>query len=55
MKQRLCSAQDAVPGLARGQDSPLCQQIVKPRYERKPVTTPPANNHGQSEPPGARH
>ncbi len=55
MKQRLCGSQDAVPGLARGQDSPLCQQIVKPRYERKPVTTPPGNNHGHSEPPGARH
>ena len=55
MKQRLCRAGDAVPGLARGQDSALCQQILKPRFERKPVTTPPANNHGQSVPPGARH
>jgi len=55
MKQRLCGAQNAVPGLARGQDSPLCQQILKPRYERKPVTTPPANNRGQSAPPGTRH
>jgi hypothetical protein len=55
MKERLCRAQDAVPGLARGQDSPLCQQIVKPRPERKPVTTPPANNRGQSVPPGTRH
>jgi hypothetical protein len=55
MKQRLCRAQDAVPGLARGQDSPLCQQILKPRYERKPVTTPPPNNHGRSAPPGSRH
>jgi hypothetical protein len=54
MKQRLCRGQDAVPGLARGQDSPLCQQILKPRVERKPVTTPPANNHGQSAPPGAK-
>jgi len=27
---------------------------VKPRILRKPVTTPPANNHGQSLPPGAR-
>jgi hypothetical protein len=54
MKERLCRAQDAVPGLTRGQDSPLCQRIVKPRFERKPVTTPPANNHGQSVPPGAR-
>ena len=55
MKQRLCGAPDAAPGLARGQDSPLCQQMVKTRIERKPVTTPPANNRGQSAPPGARH
>ncbi len=55
MKDRLCHAQDAVPGLNRGQDSSLCQVSVKPRYVRKPVTTPPANNHGQSVPPGARH
>ena len=54
MKQRLCGAQNVVRGLARGQDSPLCQQLVKPRVERNPVTTPPANNHGQSSPPGAR-
>jgi hypothetical protein len=55
MKQRLCRGQDAVPGMARGQDSQLCLDILKPHYERKPVTTPPANNHGQSAPPGARH
>ena len=55
MKQRLCGGQDAVPGLARGQDSPLCQQLVKPLIERKPVTTPPANNRGKSVPPGSRH
>jgi hypothetical protein len=55
MKQRLCSAQNVVPGLERGQDSPLCQQTLKQHVERKPVTTPPANNHGQSEPPGTRH
>lgn len=55
MKQRLCRGQDAVPGLARGQDSQFCLDILKPPYERKPVTTPPANNHGQSAPPGARH
>ena len=54
MKQRLCGGQDAVPGLARGQDSPLCAQIARPHWERKPVTTPPANNRGQSAPPGAR-
>lgn len=59
MKDRLCRAE--VPpaglgsGLARGQDSVLCQQLVKPRIERKPVTTPPGNNHGQSAPPGSRH
>jgi hypothetical protein len=55
MKLRLCSGQGAIPGLARGQDSPLCQQLVKPLIERKPVTTPPANNRGKSVPPGSRH
>jgi len=55
MKQRLCAAQVVIPGLVRGQDSPLCQQKAKPIYVRKPVTTPPANNHGQSVPPPARH
>lgn len=55
MKQRLCRAQDAVPGLARGQDSKLCLDTLRPRYERVPVTTPPANNRGKSAPPAARH
>jgi hypothetical protein len=59
MKERLCRAEAPAPGLgtelARGQDSPLCQQIVKPRIERKPVTTPPGNNRGKSAPPGSRH
>jgi hypothetical protein len=55
IKQRLCSAQSDVSGLVRGQDSTLCQQAPKPRPERKPVTTPPGNNHGQSQPPKARH
>jgi len=50
MKDRLCHAQDAVPGLFRGQDSPQCDTGQKPRYERKPVTTPPPNNQGQSRP-----
>ncbi len=36
MKLRLCRAQDAVPGLARGQDSPLCQQLLKPPPDRAP-------------------
>lgn len=55
MKLRLCRAQGSVAGLARGQDSFLCQQpAAQPKYERKPVTTP-ANNHGQSDPPGVRH
>ncbi|MGA3083060.1 MAG: hypothetical protein ABSD44_17045 [Terracidiphilus sp.] len=54
MKQRLCAAQSVAPELARGQDSPLCQQTLKPRPERKPVTTPPANNRGQSVPPRAK-
>lgn len=56
MKDHLCHAQDAVPGLFRGQDSPQCQTAPqKARYERKPVTTPPANNQGQSRPPGAHN
>jgi hypothetical protein len=55
MKDRLCHAQDGVPGLSRGQDSSLCQTNLKPHYERKPVTTPPANNQGQSRPPGSQH
>jgi len=55
MKQRLCHAQADLTGLARGQDSPLCIPLQKPKLDRKPVTTPPANNRGQSLPPGARH
>jgi len=52
MKDRLCRGQDAVPGLSRGLDSGLCDSTPsqKPRRERKPVTTPPANNQGQSRP-----
>jgi hypothetical protein len=53
MKLRLCRGGEALPGLARGQDSPLCRQLVNPRQERKPVTTPPAGNRGRSVPPGA--
>ncbi len=55
---KLCRGQDSVQGLARGQDSELCQDLVSPehgaRRERHPVTTPPANNHGRSIPPGSR-
>ncbi len=54
MEQRICGARDAAPGLARGQDSMLCQQTLSPSIARKPVTTPPANNRGRSAPPGAR-
>jgi hypothetical protein len=54
VKQRICNAQNPIPGLVRGQDSPLCQQTIKAHPQRKPVTTPPANNHGQSAPPGPR-
>ena len=54
MKPRLCSSAGTIPALAHGQDSPLCQQLVKPAKEWKPVTTPPANNHGKSVPPGTR-
>jgi hypothetical protein len=55
LKPRLCAAQPALPGMARGQDAALCQAAAaNPRPQRHPVTTPPANNHGQSQPPGAR-
>jgi hypothetical protein len=53
LKLRLC--RDALPGLARGQDSELCQQLVNPHPGRKPVTTPPSNNHGKSVPAGHAH
>jgi hypothetical protein len=55
MKEHLCHGQDFVPGLSRGQDSELCVPVAqKPHNERKPVTTPPANNKGQSRPPGSK-
>lgn len=47
----VCRAADTVQGLARGQDSPMCQKLLKERGTRQPVTTPPANNHGQAAPP----
>ena len=50
----LCRGQDAVQGLERGQDSTVCRELIKERGMRQPVTTPPANNRGQSLPPG-RH
>ena len=52
MKFRLCHGQDAIQGLERGQDSPLCQQYIHAQFQRQPVTTPPANNQGRSVPPG---
>ncbi len=54
MELRLCRGQDTVQGLERGQDSPLCVRLLAAQPQRKPVTTPPANNRGQSTPPGAR-
>lgn len=55
MELRLCRGQDIVQGLGRGQDSPLCQQLLGTQPQRKPVTTPPANNRGRSAPPAVRH
>lgn len=52
MKQRVCGVQGTPDNLARGQDSALCQETLHPRAERKPVTSPPANNRGRSTPPG---
>jgi hypothetical protein len=69
MKARLCqaatpAANDAgsagtgltQAALTHGQDSPLCRDepAAKGKPVRRPVTTPPANNRGQSEPPGGR-
>ncbi len=51
-KVTLCRGQDAIQGLEHGQSSDLCQQILKSHPARRPVTTPPANNRGQS---GAGH
>lgn len=55
MKERLCRG-DVVPGLSGGQDSALCVDPTaqKTHFERKPVTTPPKNNQGQSRPPGSK-
>ena len=53
MKLQLCSAQGAVTGLARGQDSELCQNLLDSRGPRRPVTTPPAGSSGKS--PSGRH
>ncbi len=50
---KMCRGQYNVQGLDRGQDSPLCQQLVNPHPERRPVTTPPANNRGRSVPYGS--
>lgn len=35
MERRLCLATDAVSGLAHGQDSPLCHQLIKPAPPRR--------------------
>ena len=55
MELRLCRGKDTVQGLERGQDSAVCQQLLTAQPQRKPVTTPPANNRGQSAPPAVRH
>lgn len=51
---QMCRGDSAVQGLERGQDSPLCQQLLRLRGPRIPVTTPPANNRGQSAAGGRR-
>ena len=55
MEQRLCRGEDTVQGLARGQDSELCSELLGKQPLRRPVTTPPANNRGQSLPPAVHH
>lgn len=48
MKLQLCSAQNAVAGLARGQDSALCQNLLNSRGRRTSVITPPTGSRGKS-------
>lgn len=55
MVPELCHPQNVVDSLERGQNSELCQPHIKSRSERRPTTTPPANNRGLSSPPGAKH
>ncbi len=47
-KLRLCRGQNAIQGIERGQDSALCMKILMEHPQRRPVTTPPAGNRGQS-------
>jgi hypothetical protein len=54
MELRLCRGQDTVQGAERGQDSALCEQLLNKQPQRRPATTPPANNVGHSSPPGGR-
>ena len=51
MELRLCRGQDTIPGLESGQDSDLCMGLLEKQPQRRPVTTPPANNRGQSAAP----
>ncbi len=55
MELRMCRGQSTVQGLERGQDSTVCQQMLNAQPQRKPVTTPPANNRGRSVPTPVRH
>jgi hypothetical protein len=48
IKQRLCHPENLLPGLMRGQDTPLCQKLL--HTDPHLVTSPPANNHGQAAP-----
>ena len=53
-ESQLCHADTAPAGLARGQDSQVCQDLLKSQAPRQPVTTPPANNRGQAAPGGRK-
>jgi len=59
LELRLCQIDPlgAPRELTAGQDSPLCQELLKANAKperRRPVTTPPANNQGKSV-PGVAH
>jgi hypothetical protein len=54
MKVTLCNAQDAVTGLARGQDSELCSEVLhKPRAFRRPLRGVPARKLAAPHTPAA--
>ncbi|MFZ0745227.1 MAG: hypothetical protein WAM85_12530 [Terracidiphilus sp.] len=53
MKLRLCRGQDSVAGMVRGQDSPLCEQIMNPHAEHRAANGSSASLRGRSSAAGS--